>query len=78
MYYRSHYDKRKLKRYVDAGFAYACYVAYYDEDKGRYVRIYKGKNYTDLKRISRRRIRQRTKRTGFYSKKHDDLWWNWD
>ncbi len=74
MYYRKQGDIKRRKRLQGVnGHPWAWY---YNTDKQRWVRLYKGKDYTENKRLARRKIRRITNRTGVYSKHYDDLWWN--
>lgn len=74
MYYRKLGDEKKRKRCKEApGFPHAWY---YDTDRRHWKRCYRGKDYTDYKRIARRRIRRRSNITLVYSKHYYDLWWN--
>lgn len=76
MWYRAQYDKRKLEKLAHSDPGYPP-PAYFHPRKNRYVRVYRGSNYTDLKRRARRYIRHKANRTGIYTKKYSDLWWNW-
>lgn len=74
MYYRKQGDIKRRKRLQNLG-GYP-WPWYYDDTKQRWVRAYRGKDYTENKRIARRHIRRVANRTGIYSKHYDDLWWN--
>lgn len=72
-YYRKLEDKRRLKKLASKNGS----VWYSEEDK-RYLRWYKTPYWKYLKRESNKRIRQYTKKDGFYSKKIFDIWWSYD
>lgn len=78
-YNRKQFDKKKLKKLADE---HANWFggSYYNEDKKRYVHIWKsgGKKsfWAVCKRIARRKARLFLKRHDYYSKQADDLWWN--
>ena len=75
MWYRKEGDEKRRERLIDCdGYPSPWY---YDEAKGRWVRLYRGRGYTTLKRLARRKIRRMTKRTGVYSRKYSDLWRDW-
>ena len=80
MWYRKEEDKRRLKKLCENSSKGYPQPAYYDDRKGRYIRFWKSDGaasaWAIVKRISRRRIRCRSKRVGYYNKKLDDLWWN--
>ena len=73
MWYRVEYDKRKLQKLADIN----DNSAYFNTRKNRYIRLYKGSEYTELKKQARRHARRYANRTGIYTKHCDDLWWNW-
>ena len=77
MWYRSQYEKRKLAKLAAENRHWWRCAAYFDKDKGRYVRIYKGRNYTEIKRAARRDNRHHANRTGVYNKHHAEVWWKW-
>ena len=77
MWYRAQYDKRKLEHLAHSYSGYPS-PAYFHEGKNRYIRLYRGRCYTKLKRNARRYIRHIANRTGIYTKKCSDLWWNWN
>ena len=74
-YQRKQEDQRRLKKLSKKFGEYFPSGTYYDEAKGRYIRFYRGRNYTVEKRIARRQNRRFVKRNGYYNKNHYDLWW---
>jgi len=77
-YTRKQYDKKKLKKISEE--TLHCYPAgsYYDEDKCRYVRLYKSRRRTSYwatcKKEARQKARLYAKRNNVYTKKVYDLW----
>jgi len=73
---RKQFDKKKLKKLAEE-----CSWSggsYYNERKGRYVRIWKSdlRLYRDEKKYSRRVLRRFLKKNGYTTKKVYDLFWN--
>lgn len=88
MYNRKREDQRRLKRLYGQCCLntrkWVLYGAYYDEDKGYYVRIDRGTNTKKIKHVHNRRVRRILNREmdhlsnkGRYRRK-SDLWWDLD
>ena len=80
-YKRKQEDKRRLKHLLEN-----CSGAYpppvwYNERKGRLIRIWKSKGkrsqYKWCKKLASKEIRRYLKLHGVYTKKASDLWWNY-
>jgi len=81
-------DKKKnyitQKKLARTAYGYSQRGAYFDERKGRYVRIDRGRFQSDLKKAVRRSIRRKLNRNynpyskGNQTNRLEDFWWKLD
>lgn len=84
MYYRKRYDKKKhIKIYnqLSNRWYYPSGV-YYNENKNRYIRYWRGKRSKQLKIVSHRKFRRKHNTSintkGNYYRRFFDFWWEYD
>ena len=79
-YHRKQEDKRRLNQLADNTAHWWCCGAWYDPDKGCYVRYWKSKGKTCYwswaKKYYRRMTRRIAQKTGRWERKEWDLWYD--